>query len=200
MIALFSTTLFVSASLLFWIQPMFGKFLLPTLGSTPQVWIASMLFFQVVLLAGYAYGHLLSGRLRPRRQAIVHVVLVAVAVIALPVTVPHDARPPESGNPVWWQLGLMAVSIGLPFFALSSTAPLIQRWLAVSGHRRAADPYFLYRASNAGSIVGLLAYPALIEPLLGLDAQGRWWTAGYLLLIVLMTACAVTVLRAGAAP
>jgi hypothetical protein len=199
-IALFSATLFVSAALLFWVQPMFGKFLLPTLGSTPQVWIASMLFFQAALLAGYAYGHVLSARLSMRRQAIVHVLLVAVAVVALPVAVPDDVRPPETGNPVWWQLGLMAVSIGLPFFALASSAPLVQRWLAQTGHRRAADPYFLYRASNAGSIAGLLAYPALIEPLLGLDAQGRWWTAGYLLLIVLMTACAVTVLRAGAAP
>jgi hypothetical protein len=198
-IALFSATLFVSAGLLFWIQPMFGKFLLPTLGSTPQVWIASMLFFQVVLLLGYTYGHVLSARLSPRRQALVHVALVVVAVIALPVAVPDDVRPPETGNPVWWQLGLMALSIGLPFFALSSTAPLIQRWLATTSHRRAADPYFLYRASNAGSIAGLIAYPALIEPLLGLSAQGRWWTAGYAVLVVLMAACAVTVLRAGAA-
>jgi SAM-dependent methyltransferase len=198
-IALFSTTLFVSAGLLFWIQPMFGRFLLPTLGSTPQVWIASMLFFQIVLLLGYAYGHVLSARLSPRRQAVVHVALVVVATIVLPVGVPGDARAPETGNPVWWQLGLMAVSIGLPFFALSATAPLIQRWLAQSGHRRAADPYFLYRASNAGSIAGLIAYPVLIEPLLGLQDQGRWWTAGYALLVVLMAACAATVLRAGAA-
>ena len=200
MIALFSATLFVSAALLFWLEPMFGKFLLPTLGSTPQVWIASMLFFQIVLLAGYAYGHVLSARLAIRRQAILHAGLVAVAVVVLPVGVPAGARPPQSSNPVWWQLGLMAVTIGLPFFALASSAPLVQRWLAASGHRRAADPYFLYRASNAGSIAGLVAYPALIEPLLGLHAQGRWWTAGYIALIVLMAVCAGTVLRSGAAP
>ena len=200
MIALFSLTLFVSAALLFWLEPMFGKFLLPTLGSTPQVWIASMLFFQAVLLAGYAYGHVLSARMSIRRQALVHVGLVAVALVVLPVGVPDDVRPPETGNPVWWQLGLMAVTIGLPFFAMASSAPLVQRWLAASGHRRAADPYFLYRASNAGSIAGLVAYPLLIEPLLGLHDQGRWWTAGYVVLVVLMVGCAVMVLRSGPAP
>src|SRR3954469_15543395 len=197
MVALFSATLFVSATLLFWLEPMFGKFLLPTLGSTPQVWIASMLFFQAVLLAGYAYGHVLSARLTFRRQALVHVALVAVALVVLPVAVPGDVRPPESGNPVFWQLGLMAVTIGLPFFALASSAPLVQRWLAQSGHQRGGDPYFLYRASNAGSIAGLIAYPVLIEPLLGLNAQGKWWTAGYVLLVVLMAPCAVLMLRAG---
>ena len=200
MIALFSATLFLSAALLFWLEPMFGKFLLPTLGSTPQVWIASMLFFQAVLLAGYAYGHVLSARMSAKRQAVVHVALVAVALVVLPVAVPGDVRPPEEGNPVWWQLGLMAVTIGLPFFALASSAPLVQRWLAASGHHRAADPYFLYRASNAGSIAGLLAYPLLIEPLLGLDDQGKWWTAGYVLLVVMMASCALFVLRSGATP
>src|SRR4051812_28490706 len=199
MIAVFSAALFLSAALLFWLEPMFGKFLLPTLGSTPQVWIASMLFFQAVLLAGYAYGHFLSARLTSRRAALVHVALVAVALVVLPVSVPGDVRPPATGNPVWWQLGLMAVTIGLPFFALASSAPLVQRWLAQSGHRRAADPYFLYRASNAGSIAGLIAYPLLIEPLLGLDAQGKWWTAGYVVLVVLMAACVWLVLRAGGA-
>ena len=200
MIALFSATLVVSAALLFWLQPMFGKFLLPTLGSTPQVWIASMLFFQAVLLAGYAYGHVLTARLSLRRQALTHIGIVAIALVVLPVSVPDDVRPPESGNPVWWQLGFMALAIGLPFFALSSTAPLVQRWLASTGHRRAADPYFLYRASNAGSIAGLVAYPALIEPLLGLEAQGSWWTVGYVLLVLLMAGCAVVVLRSGPAP
>lgn len=200
MIALFSLTLFVSAALLFWLEPMFGKFLLPTLGSTPQVWIASMLFFQAVLLAGYAYGHVLTARLTLRRQTLVHVALVGVALVVLPVGVPDDVRPPATGNPVWWQLGLMALTIGLPFLALASSAPLLQRWLAQSGHRRAADPYFLYRASNAGSIAGLVAYPALIEPFLGLDAQGGWWTGGYVLLVVLVVGCAAIALRAGPAP
>ena len=200
MIALFSATLVVSAALLFWLQPMFGKFLLPTLGSTPQVWIASMLFFQAVLLAGYTYGHVLTARLSLRRQALTHIGVVTIALVVLPVAVPDDARPLQSGNPVWWQLGLMAVTIGLPFFALSSSAPLVQRWLASTGHRRAADPYFLYRASNAGSIAGLIAYPALIEPWLGLDAQGVVWTVGYVLLVLLMAGCAVVALRARPAP
>jgi hypothetical protein len=195
-IALFSATLFVSAALLFWLEPMFGKFLLPTLGSTPQVWIASVLFFQAVLLAGYAYGHVLTARLPAKRQALAHVALAALALVVLPVAAP-DARPPSTGNPVWWQLGLMTITIGLPFFVLASSAPLLQRWLAHSRHRLAGDPYFLYRASNAGSIAGLVAYPVLIEPLLGLDAQGRWWTAGYVLLVVLVAVCAAFVLRAG---
>jgi len=199
-IALFSATLVVSAALLFWLQPMFGKFLLPTLGSTPQVWIASMLFFQAVLLAGYAYGHVLTARLSLRRQALTHIGVVAFALLVLPVVVPDEVRPPQTGNPVWWQLALMAVTIGLPFFALSSSAPVVQRWLASSGHRRAPDPYFLYRASNAGSIAGLIAYPALIEPWLGLDAQGVVWTVGYVLLVLLMAGCAGVVLRSGPAP
>ena len=196
MVAVFSATLFVSAALLFWLEPMFGKFLLPTLGSTPQVWIASVLFFQAVLLAGYAYGHVVTARLPVRRQTIAHLALAALALIVLPVGVPDDARPPETGNPVWWQLGLMAVTIGLPFFVLASSAQIVQRWLAESAHRRAADPYFLYRASNAGSIAGLVAYPVLIEPLIGLDAQGRWWTAGYVLLVVMLVVCTAFVLRA----
>jgi hypothetical protein len=195
-IRLYSATLFLSAALLFVLELMFGKFLLPTLGSTPQVWIASMLFFQAALLGGYMYAHLLTRRVAPRTQAIAHVALVVIALIVLPVGVPSDARLPESGNPVLWQLGLMAITIGLPFFALASSAPLIQRWLAQSGHPRAADPYFLYRASNAGSVVGLVSYPLIIEPLLGLEAQGLWWTVGYVLLAMLMAFCAWTLWKA----
>ena len=128
-----------------------------------------------------------------------HVALVAVALVVLPVAVPGDARPPESGNPVFWQLGLMALTIGLPFFALASSAPLVQRWLSHSGHHRRRRPLLPLPRVERRSIAGLIAYPVLIEPLLGLDAQGKWWTAGYVLLVVLMATCAVFVLRAARA-
>ena len=170
--------------LLFWLEPMFGKFLLPTLGSTPQVWIASMLLFQVVLFAGsYAWPR---AQRSARRQVFIHVALVAIASVA----VPGDARPPEL--PVFWQLGLMALTIGLPFFALASSARLVPA-LAVA----LRQPLFLSRASNAGSIAGLIAYPILIEPLLALDAQGKWWSRRLRVLVVLMATCAAFVLRAG---
>jgi hypothetical protein len=194
-VALFSATLFLSAALTFLIQPMFARFALPLFGSTPAVWNTSMLFFQTTLLAGYLYAHESTRRLGVRRQAAVHVVLLLVPLVVLPVGIPDGWIPPADSNPVPWLLGLLAVAVGLPFFVVSTTAPLLQRWLAGTDHPAAADPYFLYRASNIGSVLGLLAYPLLVEPSMRLAQQGRLWSAGYGLLVLLVLACAAAVWR-----
>ncbi|MGI9082002.1 MAG: hypothetical protein ACR2FZ_06965, partial [Thermoleophilaceae bacterium] len=194
-VTLYSVTLFLSAGLMFLIQPMFAKFMLPLFGSTPAVWNASMLFFQTTLLAGYLYAHESTRRLGVRRQAALHIGMLMVPLLVLPIGVPTDWIPPTESNPVPALLGLMAVAVGLPFFVVSATAPLLQRWLAATAHPRGADPYFLYRASNLGSVLGLLAYPLAVEPSMRLAEQGRLWSAGYGLLVVLVLACAVVVWR-----
>ncbi|MBA3304608.1 MAG: hypothetical protein H0U25_01600, partial [Thermoleophilaceae bacterium] len=194
-VALFSATLFLSAGLTFLIQPMFAKFVLPLFGSTPAVWNTSMLFFQTTLLAGYLYAHESTRRLGVRRQAALHLGVVLVPLLVLPVGVPGGWILPAESNPVPWLLGLLAVAVGLPFFVVSTTAPLLQRWLATTDHPAAGDPYFLYRASNLGSVLGLLGYPLVVEPSMRLAQQGRLWSAGYGLLVVLVLACAAVVWR-----
>jgi len=174
---------------------MFAKLILPLFGSTPAVWNASMLFFQTTLLAGYLYAHASTRRLGVRRQAAVHLGVVLVPLLVLPIGVPDGWIPPADSNPLPSLLGLLAVAVGLPFFVISTTAPLLQRWLAATDHPAAADPYVLYRASNLGSVLGLLAYPLLVEPSLRLAEQGRLWSGGYALLVVLLLACAAVVWR-----
>ena len=197
MTALYSLALLASAALLFLLEPMVGKFVLPTLGSTPEVWTTTVLFFQVALLAGYAYAHVTS-RLAPRRQALLQLGLLAIAAVVLPIGVP-DARPPQSSTPIPWLLGVLAVTAGLPFFALAANGPMLQRWLASTRHRAGRDPYFLFAASNGGSLLGLLAYPLLVERLLTLDGQGRLWSYGYAAAAVLVAAGAIALWRAPAA-
>src|SRR5919202_763748 len=200
MMVLFSTTIFVSAALLFLIEPMFAKFVLPSFGGTPAVWTGSMMFFQAALLASYLYVHATTTWLGARRQAVVHLVLVLLPLLVLPIAVPaSDWAPPADSNPLLWLLGLLLVSIGLPFFAVSATNPLIQRWLSETDHPAARDPYFLYRASNLGSVIGLLGYPLLMEPTLRLVNQGIFWSVGYGLLIVLVFASAVLLWRSSPA-
>jgi len=197
-ILLYSVTLFLSAALLFLVEPMVGKILLPVLGGAPEVWITTLLFFQAALLAGYAYGHLAVRRLGLRRQTLVHLGLLVLAGLVLPFGAPAGGPPPGSANPVLWLLGALGVVIALPFFVLGATGPLLQAWLAGTRHRAARDPYFLFAASNAGSILGLLAYPALLEPSLSLHAQERVWAWSYAALVALVGACAVAAWRARA--
>jgi len=194
-VGLFSATLFLSAGLTFLVQPMFAKFVLPLFGSTPAVWNTSMLFFQTTLLAGYLYAHESTRRLGARRQAAVHVAILLAPLLVLPIGVPQGWIPPADSNPVPWLLGLLTLAVGLPFFVVSTTAPLLQRWLAATDHPAAADPYFLYRASNLGSVLGLLGYPLLVEPSMRLAEQGRLWSALYGLLVLLVLACAAVVWR-----
>jgi len=193
-VALFALTMLLSAALLFAVQPMVARFVLPVLGGSPAVWTVSVLFFQAALLLGYLYVHLGVRRLGVRRMALVHGVLLLLPALVLPLAVP-DGRGPGEGSPSLWLLALLATTVGLPFFVLAATAPLLQRWLAGTNHPEAADPYVLYRASNLGSLVGLLAYPLVLEPQLGLETQGVAWSVGYGVLAVLLLACAAVVVR-----
>jgi SAM-dependent methyltransferase len=190
LIWLFTLAIFIAAFLLFLIQPMFAKLLLPKLGGSPAVWNTAMVFYQAALLAGYGYAHLATRRGRARQQAALHGLLVLAPLFLLPVTLPPGAAPPPEGHPIPWLLGVMAVSVGLPFAVVATTSPLLQRWLAATGHPAAKDPYFLYAASNAGSLLALLAYPLLIEPNLTLAEQSALWTRGYWALAALLLACA----------
>jgi hypothetical protein len=186
---LFAGTLFLSALLLFSVQPMFARMVLPRLGGSPSVWAVSMCFFQAVLLAGYAYAHALN-RYAPARMApLLHLTLMAGALLALPIGLPASWPEPPAGDAYLWLIGTLAVGVGLPFLAVSANAPLIQAWFARSGHAHARDPYFLYGASNLGSLIALLAYPVLIEPFSGLGAQAGLWTAGFVALGLGLVAC-----------
>jgi spermidine synthase len=196
---LYGAALFLGAGLLFLVQPMFAKMVLPLLGGAPAVWNTAMVFFQACLLGGYVYAHVLTRNVPPAWQAAVHLALLAAAFATLPIAVAASWSPPAESAPVPWLIGLMAVSIGLPFFTVSATAPLLQRWFAQSGHAAAKDPYFLYGASNLGSMTALLAYPLLVEPTLTLANQAWAWTAGYGALAALIAACAFGLRRSAAA-
>jgi hypothetical protein len=194
-VVLFSMTLFVNAALLFAVQPMFSKMVLPMLGGTPAVWNTCMLFFQAALLGGYLYAHVTSRWLDVRKQSLLQLALFALTFLTLPVAVASGWRPTSSAMPVWWLAALLTVSLGAPFFMLSTGAPLLQRWFSESGHPLAANPYFLYAASNLGSMVALLAYPIVIEPTLRLEQQSQLWTVGYIVLAALIGTCALVVRR-----
>jgi hypothetical protein len=185
----FTAAILLSAALLFVVQPMFTKMVLPRLGGAPAVWSVAIVFFQTALLAGYAYAHLLTRYAPGRPSIIIHVALTALATLALPLAIASGwGRPPAVGE-AFWLLGLFSVSIGLPFFALAANAPLLQAWLARTDHPDARDPYFLYVASNIGSFLALLSYPLLIEPLVTLGEQARAWSGGFYLLIAPLAGC-----------
>jgi hypothetical protein len=190
-LSVFALSVFLSAALLFSVQPMFAKMVLPLFGGAPAVWNTTMVFFQVALLAGYAYAHLLSSHLTQRRQLLVHGTMLAMAALVLPITLPAAGLEQAATRPVLSLLALSAACVGPPFFALSATAPLVQRWFSRSGHPDAEDPYFLYAASNLGSLAALLGYPLVLEPLLALDLQSRGWSAAYLLAVPLIAVCGV---------
>jgi hypothetical protein len=192
---LFTLTLILSAALLFWVQPLIAKMILPLFGGTPGVWNASMVFFQTILLLGYLYSHLISGNLTLKRQVAVHFVLVIMAGLVLPISISATYSPPVSANPTGWIILLLLFTVGLPAFVISSTAPLLQRWFSHSGHRDSRDPYFLYSASNLGSMAALAGFPLLIEPSLRLSTQSKVWAGTYALLAILLAACAVLVWR-----
>ncbi len=191
----FTFTLAMSAILLFWIQPMFAKMVLPLLGGTPAVWNTAMVFYQACLFAGYAYAHFSTRYLDVRKQSLLHLGVLLIAFTTLPIGVAVGWTPPTDSTPVLWLIALFLVSIGLPFFALSATAPLLQKWFSHTTHEDATNPYFLYAASNVGSIVALLAYPVVIEPVFGIARQNLLWSATYVALFVLMAVCAVLLHR-----
>lgn len=187
---IFALALFSSAALIFVLQPLFGRMVTPLLGGSPAVWNTSMAFFQAALLVGYLYAHLLARVRDLRVQAVVHGVVLLAAWLVLPVHVTNAFGAPSSEHPALWLVGVLALSVGAPFAAASATAPLLQAWYSRTGRADARDPYYLYAASNLGSFIGLLAYPALIEPLLGAQAQSSAWTAGYVLVAAMVVLCA----------
>ena len=194
--ALYATTLFASALLLFVVQPMFAKMVLPRLGGAPSVWSVAMVFFQAALLAGYGYAHLLSRTLAPGRAALVHFIVLAGAALTLPIGIAAGFDAPPSTGVGFWLIGLFTISIGIPFVALSASAPLLQNWFAASNHDRAGNPYVLYAASNLGSFAALIAYPFLIEPLLPLGTQAKAWSFGFAALAMFIAIAALVVARA----
>jgi len=197
LLATLTAAIFLSAALLFAVQPMFTKMVLPRLGGAPQVWSVAMVFFQAALLAGYGYAHLLT-RLAPGRMSVlIHLAVMIVACFTLPLAVASGwGRPPAVGE-AFWLLGLFTVSIGPPFFALAANGPLLQAWFARTDHPAAKDPYFLYAASNVGSFLALISYPVAIEPLIRLGDQSRLWSVGFLVLILLIAGCGYLLWRAG---
>jgi hypothetical protein len=194
----YTAAIFVSALLLFSVQPLFTRMVLPRLGGSPAVWSVAMVFFQSLLLGGYAYAHFLM-QIRTRWIPVaVHLLLLVVALLTLPLSIASGwGEPPTSGY-AFWLLGLFAVSIGLPFFALAANNPLLQAWFVRTGHPNGPDPYFLYASSNIGSFLALLSYPVLLEPMFTLRTQNLIWTGGYGLLIVLIAACGALLLRSPA--
>ena len=205
LLLLFAATMFAGATLLFVVQPMVGKMILPLLGGTPAVWSTCMVFFQAVLLGGYAYAHASTAWLGVRRQMLLHLALLALPLGVLPLAVNPALLRGGGANPVLDVLLLLSVSVGLPFLVVSATAPLIQKWFTRTRHPAARDPYFLYAASNLGSMLALLGYPILIEPRLPLRGddwltQTRLWGFGYVTLAVLIACCALTLWRRAAEP
>ncbi len=197
LLALFSGTLFTAAALVFSVQPMVAKMLLPAFGGSPAVWNTALVFFQAALLAGYAYAHLLARLRNPRHQVEIHLAVLAVAAVCLPIAAVSGSSDVAAvaTAPALRLLGLLALTVGLPFVALSATAPLVQHWFARSGHVHAGDPYFLYAASNLGSVLALLGYPLLIEPRLGVTAQSEAWAMLYLGAGALIMTCGILAAR-----
>ena len=192
--ALYALTIFLSAFLLFQVQPLIGKYILPWFGGGPAVWTTCMLFFQAALLAGYAYAHVIRTRLAPSTQALVHTVLLLAAALALPV-LPSAAWKPDAGtDPTWRILVILTVSVGLPYLALAATSPLLQAWFSMA--HPGVSPYRLYALSNAGSLLALASYPFVFEPLLRLKTQGYAWSGAFVAFAILCAVCAVRMRRA----
>jgi len=194
---IYAGTLFLSAFILFLVQPIIGKMILPKLGGTPQVWNTCMVFFQMVLLAGYAYTHTSSTRLPARRQLLIHAGLLFIPLIVLfmfgrPFNVDWWNAPPGV-NPIPSTLFVLVIIVGLPFFVVSTSAPLLQRWFVYTGHPAGKDPYFLYGASNLGSLLALFLYPVFIEHYLSRAEQAWLWAGMYVLFIVFVLYSALTV-------
>ncbi len=201
MLLYFSLSLFVSATLLFLVQPMIGKMILPQLGGTPAVWNTCMVFFQGVLLIGYGYTHLVTTTQSTKRQLIIQGCLLFLPFLVLPFSL-GDWTPPTDSNPIFMLLLKLTIMVGLPFFLVSTTAPLLQKWFFHTGHPAAKDPYFLYGASNFGSMLGLALYPTVVEPWLMVTApeddptwktQVHLWTAGYAVFVAMVIGCAYVV-------
>lgn len=194
--ALFVLAAFTGAALIFFVQPMAAKLVLPLLGGSPAVWNTSMAFFQAALLAGYGYAHLLQRLPSIRAQAMAHVAVLLAGALVLPLRVTQLLGEPSSTMPALWLLGVLAISLGAPFAALSATAPLVQSWHARVFGEEEGGPWRLYAASNLGSLIALLAYPIVVEPFATLQHQRYGWSAAYALFVLIMAALSLAASRA----
>ncbi len=192
--------MFLSAFLLFAVEPFVGKLVLPLLGGSPAVWNTCILFFQTALLVGYAWAHLGRRVVGERRHVFLHLVLALVSLLLLPLHLPATVGSPDPHHPVPWLIMTLGVSVGLPFVVLAATGPLLQGWFTRTRYERARDPYFLYAASNAGSLGGLLAYPSLVEPQLGLRSQAVAWSVAFCVFALLTMLCAIVARRSDRLP
>jgi hypothetical protein len=191
LLATFAAAIILSAALVFLVQPMFTKMVLPRFGGAPSVWSVAIVFFQAALLAGYAYAHWLTRYAGGRASVVIHLGVMIAAALALPPSIAAGwGRPPPAAEALWL-IGLFTVSIGLPFFALAANSPLLQAWFARTDHPAAQDPYFLYAASNVGSFLAFVSYPLGIEPFVRLGDQIWFWSIGFCFLIVLLAACGI---------
>ena len=209
MLLLFALTLLTSATLMFWIEPMFAKMVLPLLGGAPMVWNTCMVFYQAILLAGYVYAHFTTKAWGTHKQAKIHllglctvgmVVVLATAWFILPVRPESTFGPRGGADPILWLLPFMLLTIGFPMFVLSASAPMLQAWFADTGHKAGKDPYFLYAASNLGSMGALIAYPLAIEAYLPLSLQTWCWAGGFVLLVLLTAGSAMLLWRSREVP
>ncbi|MEO5699049.1 MAG: hypothetical protein ABIS17_06410, partial [Casimicrobiaceae bacterium] len=196
--ALYAATIFASAFLLFLVQPIVAKEILPWFGGSAAVWTTCLVFFQVTLLAGYFYADLAVHRLAPRRQVRLHLVLLVLSVFLLPIIPGMHWKPDGAENPLWLILGLLAVTIGLPFFLLATTSPLVQAWVARANP--GASPYRLFALSNLASMLALLGYPLVLEPLAATRAQAIGWSGAYVIFALLCAAAAWRTLKVMPAP
>ncbi|MFC1806577.1 spermidine synthase [Planctomycetota bacterium] len=185
----YAITIFLSAFLLFQVQPMIGKYILPWFGGGPAVWTTCMLFFQMLLLAGYSYAHLIATKLSQHRQVVVHGVVLVAAMVLLPIAPSEGWKPTGAGDPTWRILALLAASVGLPYFLLSTTGPLLQAWFSRTEPGR--SPYRLYALSNAGSLLALLSYPFVFEPAFALRHQALGWSAAFVVFALLCGWCGI---------
>jgi spermidine synthase len=190
LVIIYAATILVSALLLFLVQPMIAKIILPLLGGAPSVWNVCMVFFQGMLLTGYFYAHFSIKYLGLKKQSVIHILLLLISLISLPIGV-YSTSNISPGNEAIWLLILLIGIIGFPFFFLSANAPMLQKWFAHTKHPSSENPYFLYAISNIGSMVALLGYPFIIEPLFTLQEQTAYWSYAYILLMGLITLCVI---------
>lgn len=193
--ALFTVTAFLGAGLLFLVEPLVAKLLLPSYGGSATVWSTCTLFFQTLLLLAYGYCHWSTSRLRRPWQPRAHLLVLLLPLLALPLAIPVDAAPAVGAMPALWLIRTLLLLVGLPFVVVATTGPLLQKWYSWTSGPRADDPYFLFAASNLGSFVGLLAYPLWVEPRFTLAEQRAWWSLAYGVFLVLTAACALVAAR-----
>ena len=195
---LYAATIFVSAFLLFLVQPVMAKQILPWFGGSAAVWTTCLVFFQTALLAGYAYSDLNVRRMTPRSGVRLHLAVLLVSLVVLPIIPAAHWKPSGTENPSWLILGMLVATIGLPYFLLSTTSPLVQAWFARANP--GASPYRLFALSNLASMLALVGYPFLLEPWAPTREQAIGWSAGYALFVALCAAAGWRSLRHGATP